>query len=652
MENNKDIRNPLIGSQAQPTTLDSTTKIDIDVTKALIDDIIEAGINGGLDTHAIESFTTLSNSREQIYQVIDNMSADSSVAAVLKVIAEEATEPNDQGHIIWCESQDPKISLFVNYLLNIMNADKNIYTWVYNLIKYGDVYLRLFRESDYEDKIFKKDSIDNKLAARTPLNESVEISEENNNTLEESVNLNVHRASDKYSHYVEMINDPTTMYELVKFGRTYGYIETPNEENKLDFLSAAFGATENNIYGNYRMKSSDVNIYQADDFVHACLEDNFTRFPEKVDLFISEADYTANVNSQSYTVRRGKSMLIDAYKIWREKSLLENSILLNRITKSSIVRNIQVEVGDMPKTQVQATLRRVKELFEQKSAFKVGESMSEYNSPGPIENNIFTATHNGQGAITINAIGGDLEVKNLADLDAWVVKFYAAFGIPKAYFGYTEDGAGFNGGTSLAILSSVFAKSVKRVQNAIIQAITDAINLFLLDKGCKAYLNNFVLKMKSPITQEELSYRENLTSRISAISNMQALFSDIEDKSRRLEILKELINTLDYGDGIIQIIQEEINALEQAKEDESESTNDETQSTEENSLETVEEPAEDTESLGNSSEVAMESLEDTSNLIRLVEEQEALNENEFLEESDFLPSPKDLDENKDFTKNN
>jgi hypothetical protein len=72
----------------------------------------------------------------------------------------------------------------------------------------------------------------------------------------------------------------------------------------------------------------------------------------------------------------------------------------------------------MPKAQVQSTLRRVKELFEQKSAINVGEAMSEYNSPGPIENNIFTATHNGQGAITINAIGGDIDVKNLADLDA------------------------------------------------------------------------------------------------------------------------------------------------------------------------------------------------------------------------------------------
>lgn len=641
MENNKPkkAKNSLVGSQAQPTTLNNTTKIDIDVTKALIDDIIEAGINGGLDTSAIENFTSLSNSREQIYQIIDAMAADSSVASVIKLIAEESTETNDQGHIIWCESQDPKISLFVNYLLNVMNADKNIYGWVYNLIKYGDVYLRLYRESDYADSVFKKDCIDNASVAKTTLNESVD------KTVNESINLNIHKASDRYSHYVEMINDPSTIYELVKYGRTYGYIETPNDENNTDFLSSAFGVSSANNFGNFRMKSTDVNIYQADDFVHACLEDNFTRFPEKVELFVTDDDYANNTNSQAYTVKRGKSMLIDAYKIWREKSLLENSILLNRITKSSIVRNIQVEVGDMPKAQVQQTLRRVKELFEQKSALKVGESMSEYSSPGPVENNIFTATHNGQGAITINAIGGDIDVKNLADLDAWIIKFYAAFGIPKAYVGYTDDGAGFNGGTSLAIISSVFAKSVKRVQNAIIQALTDAINLFLIDKGCKAYLNNFVLKMKAPITQEEIDYRSDLTNRISAISNMQSLFSDVEDKARRLEIIKELVGTLNYGDGIIQIIQDEINAIEAAKAKEEEE--------EENTTEDVnDEVVDDTEELGNSSEVAMEAIEEDIELIRLTEDQEVFTESEFLEESDFLPSPSDLNENKDFTKNN
>jgi hypothetical protein len=202
----------------------------------------------------------------------------------------------------------------------------------------------------------------------------------------------------------------------------------------------------------------------------------------------------------------------------------------------------------------------------------------------------------------------------------------------------------------LAIISSVFAKSVKRVQNAIIQALTDAINLFLIDKGCKAYLNNFVLKMKTPLTQEELDYRSDLTNRISAISNMQSLFSDIEDKARRLAILKELIGTLNYGDGIIQIIQDEINTLEAAAkaEEEAEANGD---AEEADIVTETSDDSEEAETLGNSSEVAMESVE-TADLIRLNEEHEIFTESEFLEESDFLPSPKDLNENKDFTKNN
>ena len=63
------------------------------------------------------------------------------------------------------------------------------------------------------------------------------------------------------------------------------------------------------------MKSNDVNIYQADDYVHAYLEDNITRYPETVDLFVDEADYKSNTNGQSYQVRRGQSLLYDKYKV-------------------------------------------------------------------------------------------------------------------------------------------------------------------------------------------------------------------------------------------------------------------------------------------------------------------------------------------------
>ena len=632
----------LVGSQTQPTTLDNTTTLDIDIKKTLVDNIIEAGLSSQLDIAKLENFTSISNSRDQIYQLIDTMAQDSSVSAILKTYAENVCEPADNGHVIWCESSDPKISKFVNYMLNTMNADKNIYSWAYSLVKYGDVYLKLFRESDFEDEVFKHNNIDMANSGRCRLTEDLEVKEQ----LEESVKLHVHSDYDPYSFYAEQVDDPGTMFELTRFGKTYGYVEVPNEANNLDATSTISGMAMSGTYS-FRMKSADVNVWQADDYVHGCLEDNFTRYPETVELFIDPE----GKRSQTYRVRRGKSLLYDNYKVWREKALLENAALLNRITRSSIVRKVGVEVGDMPKEQVQSTLRRVKEMMEQKGAFNVGNSMSEYNNPGPIENNIYFATHGGQGNITIESVGGDVDVKNLADLDFWNNKFYSAYGVPKQYYGWTDDAAGFNGGTSLAILSSEFSKAVKRVQNALIQMLTDAINLFLLNKGCKSYLNNFTLKMKAPVTQEEVDYRNEFTNKINAISSLQGLFTDVEDKPRRLRILKTLIAPLNYGDDIMAEIDAEIAANEEAA----------AKAAEEAELEDLEgagasEPANEpdtTEDTDLGTLADLESFNTNGGSDILMEEQEILNTDAaIILTEDDLPSPTELDSEKDFSENN
>jgi hypothetical protein len=643
-------RSALIGNQAQPTILDSTTKIDIDVNKTLIDNIIEAGLHSSLDISALENFTSISNARDQIYQLIDTMCQDSSVSSIVRTYSEDVCEIGDNGHIVWCESADPKISQFINYLLNIMNVDKQIFGWVYSLIKYGDVYLRLYRESDYADPLFTKPK--ERLVEEVEVNAQTEVADTPKENLKENVIISVRPAKDKYSYYIEMVPDPSTMFELTKFGQTYGYIEVPLQTNPADevgFMTDVTGTNNSNF--NFRYHSNDVHIYQADEFVHASLIDNISRYPETVDLFTdteSENDKTQGLNKQSYTVKRGKSLLYDAYKIWREKALLESAILLSRITRSGIVRKVGVEVGDMPKPQVQQTLRRVKEMFEQKSAINTDKGFGEYTNPGAVENFIYYATHDGKGAITVESVGGDFDPKQLTDLDWWNNKFYASFGIPKQYFGWTDDGAGFNGGSSLTVISSVYSKGVKRVQNTILQAITDAINLFLLDRGCKSYLNNFVLKMRAPLTQEEIDFRENFNQRVSAISNVSGLFTDIEDKARRLKILNALINTLNLGSEVQVEIQKEIEAAEEAAK----------KADEEAEAEGVEgEEAVDT-STGN--DAASDDLDlDLAPMPDSALEQFntgtgdiLLEDKLYLEESDELPSPEELNDKIDFTENN
>lgn len=516
-------------------------KNDIDFDNTLYSNIIEAGMSSQLDITALNTLNQKAENRNQMYNVFDVMCQDGSISAVVETYAEDATERNDQGNIVWVEAPDDKIGQMVEYLLDTLNVNKNIYKWCYSLCKYGDLYLRLYRDSEYNDTILfdSKENTDKK-------------------QLNEDIKIKAYKNSDNYAHYMEMIANPAEMFELTRFGKTVGYVQAPvtNTVAKND------NTTYNTFTFQYKFKKQDVNLYPATEFVHAALEDNISREEETVNIFLTDNDFESDENALSYKVRKGQSLLSNVYSIWRQLQLLENSVLLNRITKSSIVRLINVEVGDMPKENVTKTLLGIKQMVEQKSALKVGTSLTEYTNPGPVENNVYVPTHEGVGAISTTQIGGDVDVKSLADLDYYMNKLYGQLRVPKQYFSQTDDSTGFNGGTSLSIISSRYAKMIKRIQNTLIQAITDAINLMLLDKGLDSYVNEFTIHMLPPTTQEEIDRRDNLSSKVQLTSDIMNMLQDVEDVSARLKIMKSLLaNVIDDND-IIQILQEQIDTLE------------------------------------------------------------------------------------------
>ena len=499
---------------------------------------IEAGFSSQLDLNGLNSLNQTAQNRNQMYNIYDSMCEDGTISAVVETYAEDATERNESGNIVWVEANDDNVAKCVEYFLDTLNVNKHIYGWVYSLCKYGDVYLRLYRESEYEDELFKSEG-------KEPLNEDIKIK--------------AYKKNDSYAHYMEMVPNPATMFELTKFGKTVGYVEAPVDNT----IIRNNNTSVNTFTYAYKFKKDDITLYPATEFVHATLEDNSSRESEKVSIFVKVDDYEADENALSYSVRKGNSLLSNVYKVWRELNLLENSVLLNRITKSSIVRMINVEVGDMPKENVTKTLMGIKQMIEQKAAIDKGVSMSEYTNAGPVENNVYVPTHEGVGSITTTQIGGDVDVKSLADLDYYMNKLYGQLRVPKQYFSQTDDGAGFNGGASLSIISSRYAKMVKRIQNAIIQAITDAVNLMLLDKGLDKYVNEFTIHMLPPTTQEEIDRRDNLSSKVQLTNDIMSMLADIEDPVARLKILKCMIGNIVDDTEIITILQEQIDKLEE-----------------------------------------------------------------------------------------
>lgn len=576
-------------------------EIGIDLSNSVIDKVMDTIETNKVDMSAIESFTQVSQSRDRIYDILDDMGNDSTIAAVLETYAEDATEPNDKGNIMWCESDDSDVIKFVTYLLEALNVDKNMYKWAYSLCKYGDVYLRLYRESDYDsDLLFGK-----KKHKKSHLNEDIKINYYGNN--------------DRYVHYLEMVPNPANVFELTRFGKTAAYIQTDTvaQNSKINDMYDGVGAIGSLF--KFKFNKNDVNLFPATEFVHGSLEDNSSRTPEEVELFIDDN------KSMNYTVKRGQSLLYSTYKIWRQLMLLENSVLLNRVTQSSIVRVIGVEVGDMPKENVQPHLMNIKQLIEQKAALDVNKSMSEYTNPGPVVNNVYIPTRNNQGVLTTQQIGGDVKIGDLSDLDYYQDKFFGNLRVPKAYFGVTDDSTGFNGGESLSILSSRYAKMIKRIQNTLVQMLTDAINLICIDTGNEAYVNKFRLKMQSPTTEEEARRRENMGNKVGLVRDIMDTLSDIETPSTKLKILKSLLSESITDPEVIEILQDEIDRMEAQETPPEEST--------------IEEPIEKEESQFDYPEEEPMDLNVEDNIAPTMPSEEPSTE----ETDDKLPSPDELD---------
>lgn len=522
--------NSIYGNKIKKVTPEGKES-DVGISDVMYDNIIQSGINSTIDLSGINSLSQQATTRNEMYNIYDTMCEDGQISAVIKTYAEDATQRNAEGNIVWATSNDSNIAYLINYYIDSLNIDKNIYKWAYSLCKYGDLYIRLYRESEYDDAIFGK----------------------KNRNLTEDVKIKAFKKNDKYAHYVEMVTNPAEMFELTKFGKTVGFIKSPvygvivRSQNNIDFMNYA-----------YKFKRNDITIYPPTEFVHAAIEDNVSRYEESVNIFLNDSDYDNDNNAYSYTVKRGQSLLSNVYKTWRELQLLEASVLLNRVTKSSIVRLINVEVGDMPKENVAKTLMGIKQMIEQKAAINKGSGMSEYTNPGPIENNVYVPTHDGVGAISTTQIGGDVDVKSLADLEWYLNKLYGSLQVPKNFFSQNDDAAGFNGGQSLTIISSRYAKTVKHIQNILTQLVKDIFNLILLDKGLDSYINNFEVHIQPPVTQEDIDRMENQSTKVQLSRDIMDMLSDIEDAPARLKILKSLLKNIVTDPDIITELDEQI----------------------------------------------------------------------------------------------
>ena len=297
-----------INSVIKPTK-NRDPEVGIDTNKTIVNNVLDAVEIGNFNTSEINSLMQTAQTREQTYELIDAMAEDDVIAAVLETYAEDTVETDENGRSVWVEADSTDVLDYVQWLLNSLNVNKKIYQWAYCLVTYGDVYVRLFRESDVdEDPLFNN-------APKKTLNEQLqnEQDEIKKDKINEDVKLRVYFPGDKYLPYVQMVDNPAEMFDLQKFGKTYGYIKTPVN---------VFQTAPDAIYDyvtRYKVNQQDTEIFDATCFVHGCLENTSQRQPETIDIFLKDTNeeevdenglsHSTDSMTASYSVKRGQSIL-------------------------------------------------------------------------------------------------------------------------------------------------------------------------------------------------------------------------------------------------------------------------------------------------------------------------------------------------------
>lgn len=469
--------------------------------------------NSVIDMSDVEKFTTLSKYRDERYNAYEEMLQDPIIAAALEMYSDDATQMNRDGDIIWVESDDQSIAEAANRLLDVLNINKHVWKHIYSLCTYGDLYLRLYKTDDVDDNADTAAGIEGTMLIKP---------DDMTRRLEERV---------------EYVPNPATVFDIQTKEKTSGFIRLKtkpqnqtmsySDSNFLGAFSQPVSVLEPNSFAMVNSKS----------YVHISLSESISRFPQML-VLKGEEDQIIG----AYQIKTGKSILEDAYTVSRQLKLLEDSLMLNRLTKSALLRILQVEVGDSPDSDAKRRVQRIKAMVEQKMSLNTqnGQARS-YNNPGPMENIIYQATRGGKGAITETTIGGDVNVKDIIDIEFFQNRQLAALKIPKQFLNF-DSPEGLGNGTSLTKVSSRYAHTVTRIQNAYIQGITTLLNIFFLDKGLD-YINKFTVRMVNPSTVEEAERDEQLGNRINQIDDLMRLFEDYDEDVKH-QIRKRLVNDL------------------------------------------------------------------------------------------------------------
>ena len=210
----------------------------------------------------------------------------------------------------------------------------------------------------------------------------------------------------------------------------------------------------------------------------------------------------------------GNSLLESIFKVYKQKELLEDAIIIYRVMRAPERRVFYIDVGNMPSHLAMGFVERVKNEINQRRLPSVsggGQSVTDasFNPLSITEDYYFPQTAEGRGS-KVDVLQGGTNLGEIDDLRYFTNKLFRALRIPSSYLptGPDDGGTSFNDGrVGTAYIQELrFNKYCERLQSLMNEAFDIEFKLYMRNKGLNLDPNLFDLKFNPP--QNFAAYRQ------------------------------------------------------------------------------------------------------------------------------------------------
>ena len=420
--------------------------------------------------------------RIQRYFQYDQMDSDSEINAALDILAEFSTQQNTENEtpfdiVFKDETTDHEVKLLKKALQQWTHANqfkKRIFRIFRNALKYGDCFF--VRDPETQKWLY----IDNAKVDRIVVNESEGKKPEQ--YVIRDINPNLQRLS------ATQIT-PNQTYGGAGGGGAGAGMGGQAYNQQGGGQGAGSGYAGGNAGGRFYKTMNAYNI-NAEHVIHMSMSDGLDNlFPF------------------------GQSVLEQVFKVYKQKELLEDAIIIYRVQRAPERRVFYIDVGNMPTHLAMQFVERVKnEINQRRIPSASGGSNfidATYNPMSINEDYFFPQTAEGRGS-KVDTLPGGTNLGEIDDLRFFTNKLFRGLRIPSSYLptGAEDGGSSYNDGrVGTAYIQELrFNKYCARLQSMLAETFDSEFKLWIKSKGYNIDNGMFGLKLNPP--QNFAAYRQ------------------------------------------------------------------------------------------------------------------------------------------------